>query len=72
MATMNNNNGDDLERLIALANKVAKPYLITVWVLSVLLILSLGANIYLAAYNAEITIEQTNDNSDHNNNGIRK
>jgi len=69
---MANNNGDDLERLIILANKVAKPYLITVWILAVLLILSLGANIYLAAYNAEITIEQTNDNSDHNNNGIRK
>jgi len=33
---MANNNGDDLDRLIILANKVAKPYLITVWILAVL------------------------------------
>lgn len=63
---------EELENLIKLSKQVAKPYLITVYVLSVLLIISLGVNFYLATYNAEITIEQTNDNSDHNNNGIRK
>ena len=60
----------DLEELIQLAHVVAKPYLIAVWVLSILLLLSVGANVYLATVEKEVIIEQDNDLSDFNNNGI--
>ena len=67
-----NEQENDLEKLIRLAHVVAKPYLIAVWVLSVLLLLSVGANVYLATVEKEVIIEQDNDLSDFNNNGIFK
>lgn len=67
-----NEKENDLEKLIRLAHVVAKPYLIAVWVLSVLLLLSVGANVYLATVEKEVIIEQDNDLSDFNNNGIFK
>ena len=63
---------NDLEKLIRLAHVVAKPYLIAVWVLSVLLLISVGANVYLATIEKEVVIEQDNDFSDFNTNGIVK
>ena len=53
---------NELEKLIRLAHVVAKPYLIAVWVLSVLLLLSVGANVYLATQTTEITFD-ANENS---------
>ena len=66
------NKENDLEKLIRLAHVVARPYLIAVWVLSVLLLLSVGANVYLATVEKEVVIEQDNDFSDFNTNGIVK
>lgn len=63
---------NELDDLIRLAHVVAKPYLIAVWVLSVLLLVSVGANVYLATVEKEIVIEQDNDFSDFNTNGIVK
>lgn len=37
----------ELEKIIELAHKVAAPYKFCVWVLTVLLLLSMGANIYM-------------------------
>ena len=53
---------NDLEDLIRLAHVVAKPYLIAVWVLSILLLISVGANVYLATQTTEITFD-ANENS---------
>lgn len=53
---------NDLEKLIKLAHIVAKPYLIAVWILSVLLLLSVGANVYLATQTTEVTFD-ANQNS---------
>lgn len=64
------NKENDLEKLIRLAHVVAKPYLIAVWVLSVLLLLSVGANVYLATVENEVIIEQDNNFSDYNKNGM--
>lgn len=52
---------NDLEKLIRLAHVVAKPYLIAVWVLSVLLLISVGANVYLATVENVITIDADNN-----------
>ena len=61
---------NDLEDLIRLAHVVAKPYLIAVWVLSVLLLISVGANVYLATIENEVIIEQENNHADFNLNGM--
>jgi len=61
---------NDLEKLIRLAHVVAKPYKITVWILSALLLLSVSANVYLATIENEVIIEQDNDFSNYNKNGI--
>lgn len=53
---------NDLEKLIRLAHVVAKPYLIAVWVLSVLLLLSVGANVYLATQDVVVSLDA---NADH-------
>lgn len=55
------NKENDLEKLIRLSHVVAKPYLIAVWVLSVLLLLSVGANVYLATVENVITIDADNN-----------
>lgn len=52
---------NDLEKLIRLAHVVAKPYFIAVWVLSVLLLISVGANVYLATVENVITIDADNN-----------
>ena len=52
---------NELEDLIRLAHVVARPYLIAVWVLSVLLLLSVGANVYLATVENVITIDADNN-----------
>ena len=67
-----NDKKNELEDLIRLAHVVAKPYLIAVWVLSALLFISVGANVYLATIEKEVIIEQDNDFSDYNTNGVVK
>lgn len=56
------NKENDLEELIRLAHVVAKPYLIAVWILSVLLLLSVGANVYLATQTTEVTFDANENN----------
>lgn len=55
-------NVNELENLIRLAHVVAKPYLIAVWILSFLLLLSVGANVYLATIENEFIIDADADN----------
>ena len=63
----------ELEKLIELAHKVAAPYKFCVWVLSVLLAISMGINVYVfvfsgptitfgSDYNVESDIDQINNN----------
>ena len=47
----------DLEKIIELAEKLAKPYKITTYILAILLILSVCGNIYLATQEVEVTFE---------------
>lgn len=61
---------NDLENLIKMANIVAKPWKMSVAILSVLLLLSVGANVYLATIENEVIIEQDNNFSDYNKNGM--
>lgn len=60
----------DLQELIKLAKTISKPYIWAVGLLSALLLLSVGGNIYMATKKQNITIEQENIESDFNNNGI--
>ena len=60
----------DLQELIKLAKTISKPYIWAVGILSALLLLSVGCNIYMATKKQNITIEQENIESDFNNNGI--
>lgn len=53
---------NDLEKLIRLAHVVAKPYVVAVWVLSVLLCVSLFANYKLATRENVITVDADADN----------
>lgn len=63
----------ELEKLIELAHKVAAPYKFCVWVLSILLLISMGINVYIFMFggvdldiyadrNFESEINQTNNN----------
>lgn len=61
---------NDLENLIKMANIVAKPWKISVAILTVLLLISVGANVYLATIENEVIIEQDNNFSDYNKNGM--
>lgn len=45
---------NDLEQLIKLSHIVARPYYIAVWVLSLLLLISLAGNVYLATQDTEV------------------
>lgn len=63
---------NDLEQLIKLSHIVARPYYIAVWVLSFLLLISLAGNVYLASIEKEVVIEQDNNFSDFNRNGVVK
>lgn len=60
----------DLEQLIKLSKTVAKPYIWAVGILSALLLLSVGGNIYQAINGVDVTIEQANNNSDNSINGV--
>lgn len=60
----------DLEQLIKLSKTVAKPYIIAVGILSTLLLISVGGNIYQAVRGVNVTIEQANNNSDNSINGV--
>ena len=53
---------NELEELIRLARIVAKPYYVAVWILSVLLFLSVGANIYLATQDVIVSLDANADN----------
>lgn len=63
----------ELEKLIELAHKVAAPYKFCVWVLTILLAISMGINVYLIMFAGvdldlysetaiESEINQTNNN----------
>jgi hypothetical protein len=65
----------NLEKIIEVSHKIADPYVKSAeaWkfcckVLAVLLVLSVGANIYLATRDVEVILEQENIYSDYNNN----
>lgn len=53
---------NDLENLIRMAHVVSKPWKVSVAILTVLLLLSVGANVYLATQTTEITFD-ANENS---------
>ena len=65
----------NLEKIIEVSHKIADPYVKSAeaWkfcckVLALLLVLSVGANIYLATRDVEVILEQENTYSDYNNN----
>lgn len=62
----------DLQELIKLAKTISKPYVWAVGILSALLLLSVGGNIYMATRSYDVTIEQSNTESDNNINGVIK
>lgn len=62
----------DLQELIKLAKTISKPYIWAVGILSALLLLSVGGNIYQATRSYDVTIEQSNTESDNNINGVIK
>lgn len=51
----------DVERLIALSKIVAKPWVISTWLLAILLALSVICNVYMATHGTEITIDADNN-----------
>ena len=55
----------DLEKIIELAKEIARPYKITTYILAVLLVISLVANVYLATQNIEVSFD-ANDNIESN------
>lgn len=60
----------DLQELIKLAKSISKPYVWAVGILSALLLLSIGGNIYQAIVGVDVTIEQANNDSDNSINGV--
>jgi hypothetical protein len=60
----------DLQELIKLAKTISKPYIWAVGILSALLLLSVGGNIYQAIVGVDVTIEQANNDSDNSINGV--
>ena len=53
---------NDLEQLIKLSHIVARPYYIAVWVLSLLLLISLAGNVYLATQDSEVVFNANKNN----------
>lgn len=51
----------DLEKIIDLAKILSKPWQIATYFLSILLVISLLGNIYLATEEVEVTIEADNN-----------
>lgn len=62
----------DLQELIKLAKTISKPYVWAVGILSALLLLSVGGNIYQATNGCNMVLEQENIESDNNINGVIK
>lgn len=60
----------DIEKLVALAKQVAKPWAIVCYVLAALLGLSIGGNIYQATQTTNVIVEQENTSSYLTNNNI--
>ena len=52
---------NDLEKLINLAHVVAKPYVVAIWFLAILLALSVLGNIYIATKDGLINIDADAD-----------
>lgn len=65
---------NDLEQLIALAKIVAKPWVIATTVLSMLLGMSMGVNVYISTQKVDVVIENDADfiHSDNNTNIVEK
>ena len=53
----------DLDKIIELAKTIAKPYKVTTYILSVLLLISILANVYLLSQPAVVTFEADNNTS---------
>ena len=53
----------DLEKIIELAKEIARPYKITTYVLGILLLVSILANVYLLSQPAVVTFEADNNTS---------
>lgn len=51
----------DLEQLIKLSKTVAKPYIIAVGILSVLLLISVCGNIYMATQGVNVSFQADNN-----------
>lgn len=51
----------DLEQLIKLSKTVAKPYVIAVGILSILLLISVCGNIYMATQGTEVSFQADNN-----------
>jgi NADH:ubiquinone oxidoreductase subunit 6 (subunit J) len=51
----------DLEQLIKLSKAVAKPYVIAVGILSILLLISICGNIYMATQGTEVSFQADNN-----------
>ena len=62
----------ELQELVKLSRAIAKPYMWAVGILSALLLVSVGGNIYMASLETEVIIEQENIEANLNTNGIRK
>lgn len=53
----------DLDKIIELAKTIAKPYKVTTYILAVLLLISILANVYLLSQPAVVTFEADNNTS---------
>ena len=62
----------DLDELIKLAKTISKPYIWAIGILSILLLASTCGNIYQATRSYDVVIEQENNESDNNINGVIK
>ena len=60
----------DLQELIKLAKTISKPYIWAMGILSFLLLVSIGGNIYQATRGYDVFVEQENTYSDHDINGV--
>ena len=58
----------NLSELIRLAKIVAKPYEIAMWVFFILLLISVGANVYQAVNGVEVIVDSNNSFVEADNN----
>lgn len=58
----------DLEKIIDLAKILSRPWQIATYFLSILLVISILGNIYLATEEFDVILEQDNTYSNYNNN----